>query len=251
MSFTLCPGMHVTVAESPHTIVKMEGQLLTVLEDNKLGISVEVKDISISASQFQKNVSLMTNERCLFKGFVFFLALSSTGEDGSTLQDAWLDRQKVGELIHEKGGQVSDTPQSLFTDQEKHSPLIPILLANRPLRTKKYLVSLSLGLPIVSIRWLQACIESNAILDYNAYRLSNGYSMLLDHWHVGTNLHCKNLFGGLSVHIPATTNGRLDWCDIMLCNKAQLCSYEECQYYLSDTKPKTLRVGIQLVTTEV
>lgn len=57
-----------------------------------------------------------------------------------------------------------------------------VLIANRPLRTKRFLTALACGLDIISISWLKNSIRSAKLLDMNQYRLSNGYSLALSHW---------------------------------------------------------------------
>jgi hypothetical protein len=90
------------------------------------------------------------------------------------ITDKWIvDRSFLVENIEYHGGVVANTPQR----NSMH-----ILLANRPLRTKRYLMALACGINIVSIMWLQRCIQESKLLDYNLYRLSNGYSLTVKHW---------------------------------------------------------------------
>lgn len=82
---------------------------------------------------------------------------------GTTLSDKF----ETTAIIEGAGGKLYTSPEILFEGNLKKSnvfvPPVLILLANRPLRTKKYLMSLALGVDIISVQWIQCCL--NAVLD--------------------------------------------------------------------------------------
>jgi hypothetical protein len=97
----------------------------------------------------------------LLKGFGILLALSNQQEDGSEYNDEWLtDKRFVSEQIKNAGGEYYSSYDEIYdgVNKKPDTPPIILLIANRPMRTKKYLTSLSLGVPRISTMWLKYCI---------------------------------------------------------------------------------------------
>lgn len=91
------------------------------------------------------------------------------------IEDVWInDRSFLIRTIESHGGVVGDVPQR----KSMH-----ILIANRPLRTKRFLMALAVGIDIISIAWLKQSVSRMKLLEWNMFRLSNGRSHLIEHSH--------------------------------------------------------------------
>lgn len=108
---------------------------------------------------------------------------------------AEVEKDKVTKLIRDNGGQIlEDGFDSLFnksvptsSNDAKELQLLPsaekigfvALIANQHSRRAKFMQALALGLPCISGKWINACLEKNSILDWTVYLLCAGQSVLL------------------------------------------------------------------------
>ncbi|KAH9264454.1 hypothetical protein BASA83_012097 [Batrachochytrium salamandrivorans] len=97
----------------------------------------------------------------------------------------WM-KQKEFVVSHVKsaGGHVYDDFTTLFDGHypRKACPAVVVLISARPTRSKRYIMAVALGIPIVTSLWVQACIDQGSLVDFGAYRLSNGVSLEMGHW---------------------------------------------------------------------
>ncbi|TPX70242.1 hypothetical protein SpCBS45565_g01874 [Spizellomyces sp. 'palustris'] len=91
---------------------------------------------------------LATNTR-IFRGFGILLTATFGTNAGRD------ERVYVTQQIEEGGGSVFDDFSQVFEGRKRRnsSPPISLLVASKPLRTKKYLCALGLGVPVVSYAW--------------------------------------------------------------------------------------------------
>ena len=140
-------------------------KLYTLLIANEDTINVPIEQIAmdetlISINRINYIQKSAANSCKLLAGIGICLALKADGE-AATGQDKWLDKAAVREQILELGGETYESLIELYDGRNLHqsSPPIVLLLANRPLRTHKYLTALALGTMIISIAWLQESIK--------------------------------------------------------------------------------------------
>ncbi|KAK6092962.1 hypothetical protein MT418_006951 [Batrachochytrium dendrobatidis] len=86
--------------------------------------------------------------------------------------------------LQKAGGLVYDDFSTLFDGHQptKTCPAAVVLVAQRPTRSKKFIMAVALGIPIVSTMWVQACMNQGSLVDFADYRLSNGESLEMGHW---------------------------------------------------------------------
>ncbi|RUS18473.1 hypothetical protein BC937DRAFT_88735 [Endogone sp. FLAS-F59071] len=90
------------------------------------------------------------------------------------ISDAYEGRQRIAIQTTQAGSSRKVTP---LASQKLVEPVRSIILiASKPKRTAKYLAALALGLPRVSMMFIQDCLDQNKLLDYHYYLLSNGFS---------------------------------------------------------------------------
>jgi hypothetical protein len=96
--------------------------------------------------------------------------------------ESWLsDKELLASRLKQCGGSVISNPLPYYKGRTKVAQLSNqfVLIATSPLRTKKYLMALALGIPVVSSTWIAHCLEGNKTIDFNVFRLSNGDSKIL------------------------------------------------------------------------
>lgn len=83
-------------------------------------------------------------------------------------------RVDIGHLytLEDKG--LEGEVQTVFDTASLGGPEQVVLVADRHSTTPKYLVALALGLPIVSHRWVEACVQQHHTLDWRPYALGAG-----------------------------------------------------------------------------
>jgi hypothetical protein len=140
--------------------------------------------------------------------FGLILSLSSqtmreTNGHVSPMIDRWFtDKEFLTRNIQKSGGKVLTNLMEHYSGRSRvtTAPQQLLLLTHKPLRTKKFLLSLAYGIPIISVFWLRDCFDKNTVLDYEPYRLCNGESLLLQQFiaaypKVEGVFHSKVFFG--------------------------------------------------------
>jgi hypothetical protein len=115
----------------------------------------------------------------IFKGIDFIISVTA-----GSVGDRWFERKNdLSTKVKELGGTVIGCPLASkhYQNGKKMKKLGReiFLITSAPSRTKKFLLALALGIPIISSSWIRDCIEQKNILDHNGYRLSNGDSIIL------------------------------------------------------------------------
>lgn len=93
---------------------------------------------------------------------------SSNGDQPALIHDWMLDKTKLTKKIKEYGGSIVNDVVKSFQMQSSKKNVILITIS--PLRTKKFLLALALGIPIVSAMWIEQCIKK-VILTYIIIKL--------------------------------------------------------------------------------
>lgn len=161
--------------------------------DKKIKLKNSFKEVSSAAASrlsselgsIKKRVrftNATTPKKKLFTGidFVISLAANSATLDGNW--PAWTkDKDKLSSRIKAFGGTVISDPLKYYDGRRKvkRKTNQMFLITLIPLRTKKFLVALAVGIPILSVTWVEHCLQSEALLDHNSFRLPNGDSLLL------------------------------------------------------------------------
>ncbi|KNC97609.1 uncharacterized protein SPPG_07078 [Spizellomyces punctatus DAOM BR117] len=183
---------------------------------------------------------LATNTR-IFRGFGILLTATFGTNAGRD------ERLYVTQQIEEGGGSVFDDFSQVFEGRKRRnsSPPIILLVASKPLRTKKYLCALGLGVPVVSYAWIRhACLE-NVLQEYEKYQLCNGFSLELNHWS-SVKSPMNGVFHDLHIYVWAANDTfRSDWQDILTAGGATIvskkllkrkCHYVVCQNIIPETE---------------
>ena len=106
-----------------------------------------------------------TSTKCLdMSHYGFIISTSSKVEP----QEKWFtDKDFVKSKITEMGGKLFNGVHHIFDKRRKRFqfPQNIVLLSHKPLRTKKFLAALAVGIPIVSTLWIRDCIER--VLEFN------------------------------------------------------------------------------------
>ena len=106
-----------------------------------------------------------TGTKCLdMSHYGFIISTSSKIEP----QEKWFtDKDFVKSKIAEMGGKLFNGVHHIFDKRRKRFqfPQNIVLLSHKPLRTKKFLAALAVGIPIVSTLWIRDCIER--VLEFN------------------------------------------------------------------------------------
>lgn len=129
------------------------------------------------------------------------------------------DKVKLARKITTHGGTIVKDLMKSFNPKNRQIIKNTILVTLAPLRTKKFLLALSLGIPVVSVTWLAYCLKQRIYCDYNSFRLSNGDSILLKQPCAAPPSDC-GIFKGKSFHIyagPSEKNDSTikDWTQIL------------------------------------
>jgi hypothetical protein len=139
----------------------------------------------------------------LFKGMSFLLTYHGAPPGNSNMpkrsrsssSSHATTKEEMIRVIRAHGGLVVDDFESLVSispsgggivfhqSPERDSTIL--LLADKPLRTLKYLGSLALGLPCVSTRWVELCAKQNVRLDWKRFMIPAGFSADLGTYAVG------------------------------------------------------------------
>ncbi|KAI8906869.1 hypothetical protein EDD86DRAFT_248452 [Gorgonomyces haynaldii] len=170
-------GDQIIYKESIMT-VQDYGDSLSVTNLNGSRSTIPLTEITINDNLLIENKQRrvrQTNNR-LFRGFGFALALSQTTEDGQPIQDRWISEQQlVHDVITTRGGKILSRVDQYFNGRtaSPQSPVITLLIANRPARRSTYLTALALGIKIVSLLWLKTC---DRLLDYELFLMPTGIS---------------------------------------------------------------------------
>ncbi|KAI8899663.1 hypothetical protein BC833DRAFT_352211 [Globomyces pollinis-pini] len=205
--------------------------------------TLSIRHLCITANILEQNAKKrqesgfqLLNKR-LLKGVCCMLSLSKT----SNTEDQWLtDKKFVQAKVEEVGGLVVNSLDRFFKGRVKETdaPPIVVLLATRPLRTKKYLMALALGIPIVSIAWIKQCYTQNKLLDLEPYRLANGESIILSNW-MASRPTPLGLFKSRRFYVHGKHHTEKDWFEILTCADATLSDVgEHCDFILCETRPK-------------
>jgi hypothetical protein len=110
--------------------------------------------------------------RRILKGFGICTSLKIIENEGADLVN---DRIGLEEILTRIGAsQIHNLGKANFVEFQD-----VLLIANRPIRTKNYLMALALRIPIISSLWIKDCYSQNLLLSYEEYRLANGDSKLL------------------------------------------------------------------------
>ncbi|KXS19872.1 BRCT domain-containing protein, partial [Gonapodya prolifera JEL478] len=110
------------------------------------------------------------------------------------------NKQDMARQILHHGGKVFESFSDCFKGRERLTNRTVILLANRPLRTVKYLMALALGVPTVSTVWLRTCCEKGIFIDPSLYRLANGFVKELGAF-VSPSAQLTGVFGGFRAYV--------------------------------------------------
>lgn len=133
----------------------------------------------------------------LFEGMIFAISFRSSGPNtsrqsdrdrierqislggGSILQDGFQDLfEPSPELITARP--VFDQEDSLRLTKRGSACSFAALIADGHSRKAKYMQALALGLPCLAHQWVTACVERDAIVDWESYLLCSGSSQVLD-----------------------------------------------------------------------
>lgn len=229
---------------------------LRLLNNSQPNTRAPLDQISMTKESIESNIRNRLSKTQpfsdrLLKGFTFFLSLSTHTEDGKginfvtvDIKDPWIvDRSFLVQQIELHGGQVANTPE--------RNPM-NILIANRPLRTKRYLTGLACGILIVSITWLKKCILESKLFDCEQFRLSNGYSLALSHW-VSIKMERTPIFSRVKVYVVDGDSTSRNWTEILQAAGAVIShSRSESDYILFEERPSENKDwnGAVAVTTE-
>jgi hypothetical protein len=106
----------------------------------------------------------------IFQSFGFLISLSQSSNNQS---DPWLsNKELVSSEIVKHGGSVYTCLKKVYKGRQKtrFAPSNIILLTVRPVRTKKFLLALSIGIPIISVLWIKKCIQMvNNLFNLDVY----------------------------------------------------------------------------------
>ncbi|KAL2912004.1 hypothetical protein HK105_208495 [Polyrhizophydium stewartii] len=162
---------------------------------------------------------------------------------------AWLgSKEFVVKHIEDAGGVVAEDLGSILDVRNAAarnlvSNSVVVLVAGRPSRTKKFLMSVALGIPIVSSMWIRACLAEKTLLDYNAFRLSNGMSLELGHWCAAPPVQ-GGVFEGLRIYVQTKDDvKRADLEEILHSGGAQTIKKKafranvKCDFVVCQVKP--------------
>jgi hypothetical protein len=95
--------------------------------------------------------------------------------------DPWFyDKEFIANNIVRANGKVLTSLIEFYHGRKRSGdvPVQLILLAHKPLRTKKYLLALAYGIPIVNLDWLRESFKYKKLLDWEAFRMPNGESLI-------------------------------------------------------------------------
>jgi len=137
------------------------------------------------------------------------------------------DRENVRKLISQHGGKVledgfdglfdpvaspnksrssTDEEQTQLSLSENATTLTFVaLIADDFSRKAKYMQALALGLPCISGQWITACVETQAIVEWEAYLLVAGQSSFLKNAHISRRLLP---YSAADASLPSTFDGR-------------------------------------------
>ena len=154
---SLINTMEVQVVSPKIKKVKKSARKYTASRDSsELGIISSAK----KRVQFQPE----SNKKKVFGGMRMIVTISSSNGDQPALIHDWmLDKTKLTKKIKEYGGSIVNDVVKSFQIQSSRKNVILITIS--PLRTKKFLLALALGIPIVSAMWIEQCINK-VILTY-------------------------------------------------------------------------------------
>ncbi|KAJ3320469.1 hypothetical protein HDV06_005292 [Boothiomyces sp. JEL0866] len=137
----------------------------------------------------KKKVKTEKGNSRLFKGYGFILSYSTNHDDKKDDEVyRWLnDKEFVLKQVKQSGGTVISSVSTYFhgRNQINKTPPFILLIASRPLRTKKYLMADS--------------FKENKLLEFDTYRLCNGESLVLRHWS-SAPVSNHGIFKGYKVH---------------------------------------------------
>ena len=82
----------------------------------------------------------------------------------------WAHKSFVTDKINEAGGQIFDDFSQCCTKRLESNIF---LIASRPCNTRKYLMALGLGIPIISSTWIRDCLNQVNFIKKSNLLLNN------------------------------------------------------------------------------
>ncbi|KAJ3056308.1 hypothetical protein HK097_007408 [Rhizophlyctis rosea] len=236
----------------------------------------------------------------LFRGFGIVLTVGSRGEPGSDDEDdgpsqgyhSHVDKSYVSRQIVEGGGTIIRDWAEVLDFKERatkpHCPATVLLVSSRPARTKKYLIAVGMGFPVISSTWVKDCCTNNVLEEFDGYPLSNGwlvadrvafvenvfYSVnaieLMEvscQWIGAVKSKLKGVFADTGFYVFSRTSAfKRDWEEIILAAGGKVVSKKalgtkiggQCQFVLCERSPNAeekrffqQRTNAVFVSTEV
>ena len=142
----------IVVPNQVFRIKRKRGQLV------KISISDLIYNPELDIEPFSMEFTPQRTELDL-SNFGILISISNASNEG---QERWFaDKEFVKTKISQIGGRVYNAIGHIYDkrDRKHPTPKEIILLSHKPLRTKKFLGALALGIPIISTLWIRDCYE--------------------------------------------------------------------------------------------
>lgn len=166
----LLPSPTEKKPRTPGTNPKNNGKRTVTSSLKKVVVSAassnrnESSELGILSTSKKKKVKFSKQEQARKKilgGLRIMITISSKNSSDLPLSyPPWLlDKTKLQKKIRENGGVVVNDAWSCFQKDCRKIAKEVVLVTLTPLRTKKFLLALALGIPIISASWVSHCIE--------------------------------------------------------------------------------------------
>ncbi|KAI9875472.1 MAG: hypothetical protein M1823_007469, partial [Watsoniomyces obsoletus] len=105
-----------------------------------------------------------------FAGMTFAISYEDENRKNAILD---LIQDNGGKLLRENFMQLLE-PDSIDLKPQYANGGFTVLVADKHSRKEKYMQALALGLPCLSGKWIDACVEAKALVDWQPYLLAAG-----------------------------------------------------------------------------
>jgi hypothetical protein len=158
----IIPGQkYITkTSDSPVMVEKvLRNNIIIVKDDQDQLEKLKISDLLYSKPRLQISPEIGTTKtnNFAFKDYGFLLSLSRQEES----HDIYINKEYVHTTILKHKGFIYDSISNIYNGhiRKKQGPMNILLLAAKPMRTRKFLLALAAGIPIVSVLWIKKCIE--------------------------------------------------------------------------------------------
>lgn len=247
------PSLHLNEFEVEHSDGGQEQIGDSIIESQDIVSCKVLNESQISSGIKSRDIAMAS----LWSSYGFLISSKECDLNG----------RPIREVVAERGGFLIENIAALYKGHERIGlqSITIVMITSTSARTKKFVSSLALGIPIVSHSWISRCILANRAIDYNSFRIASEYSTLLNRIVYFGVAGPKGVFSKKRVYIfPGVKNALNEgitnvWAEVLRYSGAELISRLEflqaykCDFCLCLKEPPPNEVdlfGCKLVTKE-